>query len=155
MGRNAELLQRWAEGTLTAEETGGMQLPPTIVKAIPFRITGVTPGSTIVEIDTDLQMQANPMGTIHGGVLCTIADAAIGMAHWSGLEAGESFTSVDFKINFFRPVWGETLRAVARVIHAGRSVSYYECPITRSDGKLVAHATSTVMTLRGEAAAGR
>ena len=77
------------------------------------------------------------------------------MTHWSTLAAGESFTSIDFKINFFRPVWRDTLRATARAIQLGRSVSYYECDITRADGKLVAHATSTVMTLRGEAAAGR
>jgi len=104
MGRNAELMRRWLDGTLSPGEAGSMQLPPTITRAIPFRIAEAEAGMTVVEIDTDLEMQGNPMGTIHGGVLCTIADAAIGIAHWSGLDAGESFTSIDFKINFFRPV---------------------------------------------------
>jgi uncharacterized protein (TIGR00369 family) len=95
------------------------------------------------------------MGTIHGGVLCTIADAAMGVAHWSGLVEGESFTSVDFRINFFRPVWRESLRATAKAIHSGRTLTYYACDIVRADGKLVAHATSTIMTLSGDAAKGR
>ena len=118
-------------------------------------MTRIEPGSCTVEMTTDLDTQANPMGTIHGGVLCTIADAAIGVAHWGGLEEGESFTSVDFRINFFRPVWRDTLRATAKAIHSGRTVTYYGCDIVRADGKIVAHATSTIMTLRGQAANGR
>jgi uncharacterized protein (TIGR00369 family) len=47
---------------------------------------------------------ANPMGTLHGGILCDIADAAMGMAFASTLAPGESFTTIELKINFFRPV---------------------------------------------------
>ena len=95
------------------------------------------------------------MGTIHGGVLCDIADAAIGTAHFTTLQEGESFTSIDLQINFFRPVWNEKLRVLARPIHRGRTVSRYVCDITKADGKLVAQVTSTILTLRGEAAQGR
>lgn len=153
--RNAELIRKWLDGTISEEEQRSILFPPPITKAIDFRMTAVEPGSGTVVLETDPALYANPMGTVHGGVLCTIADAAIGMSHWASLEEGETFTSVDFKINFFRPVWRDTLTAVARAIHSGRSVSYYECEITRADGKLVAHATSTVMTLRGDAASGR
>jgi uncharacterized protein (TIGR00369 family) len=153
--KNAELLQRWIDGTISPDEKPPILFPPPIAKTIPFRVSGIEPGFCSMEMVTDPETQANPMGTIHGGVLCIIADAAIGVAHWAGLEEGESFTSVDFKINFFRPVWRDTLRATARAINAGRTVAYYGCDIVRADGKLVAHATSTVMTLRGEAAAGR
>ena len=48
-------------------------------------------------------IHANPLGTIHGGVLCDIADAAIGTAHATSLKEDESFTSIDLQINFFRP----------------------------------------------------
>jgi uncharacterized protein (TIGR00369 family) len=49
------------------------------------------------------QQHANPMGTLHGGILCDIADAAMGMAFASTLAPGESFTTIELKINFFRP----------------------------------------------------
>ena len=59
---------------------------------------------------------ANPMGTLHGGVLCDVADAAMRMAFASTLAADESFTTINLSMNFFRPVWNERLRAEARVI---------------------------------------
>ena len=89
------------------------------------------------------------------GVLCDIADAAIGTAHFTTAGEGESFTSIDLQINFFRPVWNERLKAVARPVHRGRTISRYVCDVTRADGKLVAQVMSTIMTLRGEAAQGR
>jgi acyl-coenzyme A thioesterase PaaI-like protein len=49
---------------------------------------------------------ANRMGTLHGGILCDIADAAMGMAFASTLGSEESFTTVELKINFFRPSLG-------------------------------------------------
>lgn len=146
---NAEILQAMIDGTMT--EHPSILLPPPIRSLVGFRFTTLD----TVELDADPAVHANPMGTVHGGILCTIADAAIGMTHWASLQEGESFTSIDFRINFFRPVWKERITARARLVNAGKSVSYYECEITRADGKLVAHATSTVMTLRGDAASGR
>ncbi len=153
--KNAELMKQWIDGTASPDQKTSILFPPPIARTLPFSVSRIEPGFCTVEMTTDLETQANPMGTIHGGVLCTIADAAMGVAHWGGLEEGESFTSIDFKINFFRPVWRDVLRATARAIHGGRSVTYYGCDIVRADGKLVAHATSTIMTLRGEAAVGR
>src|SRR5207245_10828907 len=95
------------------------------------------------------------MGTLHGGVLCDIADAAMGTAHATGLGEVESFTSLDLQINFFRPVWNDRLRAIAKPVHLGKTVSRYVCEILNSDGKLVAQVTSTLMTLRGEKASER
>jgi uncharacterized protein (TIGR00369 family) len=155
MTKNADLLPALLDGTADPAKIGSILFPPPIATTIPFQVIAIEPGSGTVECVTNPSTQANPMGTIHGGVLCTIADAAIGLAHWASLDEGESFTSVDLRINFFRPIWQDTLRATAKVIHAGRSVSYYECDIVRADGKLVAHVTSTVMTLRGSQASGR
>ena len=152
---NMEILRQWIDGTLPLTSEFGVLMPPPIATAIPFRITSIENGVGVMEMDADAATLANPMGTVHGGVFCTIADAAIGMTHWSTLGEGESFTSIDFRINFFRPVWKNHIVATARLVNGGRSVSYYECDITREDGKLVAHATSTVMTLRGEKASGR
>jgi uncharacterized protein (TIGR00369 family) len=90
------------------------------------------------------------MGTLHGGVLCDLADAAMGMAFVTTLAPDESFTTVDLSINFFRPVWQTVLRAEGRVINRGRNVGYVECDVTDQEGKPVAKARSTCFVLRGE-----
>lgn len=95
------------------------------------------------------------MGTLHGGVLCDIADAAMGIAYSANLDDGESFTTLELKINFLKPIWKARLRAVGRVIKQGRTVGLVECDITNEKESLVAHATSTCMTLRDEQARGR
>jgi uncharacterized protein (TIGR00369 family) len=59
--------------------------------------------------------------TMHGDVLCDIADAAIGTAHAASLEEGESFTSIDLQINFFQPVWKERIRAIPQNRHQPRA----------------------------------
>lgn len=119
-------------------------------------LTAIGDGTATMAMDTKTGAQLNPMGTVHGGVLCDIADAAIGTAHAATLQAGESFTSVDLQINFFRPVWDESIQASAKIVHRGRTLTRYVCDVTRpADGKLIAQVTSTVMTLRGDAAQGR
>jgi uncharacterized protein (TIGR00369 family) len=97
----------------------------------------------------------NPMGTIHGGILCDIADAAMGIAFASTLEPGESFTTVELKINFIRPVREAMLRAEGRVAHRGRTIGYVECDVVDENGKLIAKSNSTCLVLRGDKAAGR
>ena len=129
--------------------------PFPIMKTLGLKLIDVSEGMASFEMEAKTELHANPMGTIHGGVLCDIADAAIGTAHFTTLTEGESFASIDLQINFFRPVWNEKLRAVAKPIHRGRTISRYVCDIRRADGKLVAQVTSTVMTLRGDAAQGR
>lgn len=129
--------------------------PPPIARTLGFNLIEVGPGTATIEILTDPEKHANPMGTIHGGVLCDIADAAIGTAHVTTLLEGESFTSVDLQINFFRPIWKDRIQAVAKPVNLGKTFSRYVCDILRSDGKLTAQVTSTVMTLRGEKASRR
>jgi len=98
---------------------------------------------------------ANPMGTVHGGILCDIADAAMGIAFASTLAAEESFTTVELKINFLRPVRQARLRAEGWVAQRGKTIGYTECSVFDDDDRLVAKAASTCMVLRGERAAGR
>jgi uncharacterized protein (TIGR00369 family) len=77
------------------------------------------------------------------------------MAYFSQLEPGESFTTLELKINFVRPFWTGTLLAHGRVVHRGRTVGLTECDVVDAEGRLIARASSTCMTLRGEAAVGR
>jgi uncharacterized protein (TIGR00369 family) len=128
--------------------------PPPIATLLGFHLTSIEPGQAVFEYEA-IEGHANPMGTLHGGILCTIADSAMGMAYASRLEAGESFTTLEMKINFLKPVWQAKLRAIGRVIKNGRSIGLVECDILDEQDALVAHATSTCMTLRGEQAQGR
>ena len=128
--------------------------PPPVASLIGFRLTAVEPGRAVIELDAQAR-HANPMGTLHGGVVCDIADAAMGMAYASNLDEGESFTTLELKINFLKPIWNAKLRAVGRVVKSGRTVGLVECDVTDESGSLVARASSTCLTLRGTQAAGR
>jgi uncharacterized protein (TIGR00369 family) len=87
--------------------------------------------------------------------LCDVADAAMGIAYASTLGKDESFTTLELKINFLKPVWQAQLTAEGRVVKRGRTMGLTECDITDEKGSLVARASSTCMTLRGAEAAGR
>jgi uncharacterized protein (TIGR00369 family) len=132
----------------------GEAAPPPVALLIGFNITAVEPGRVVVEFEARRQ-HANPMGTLHGGILCDVADAAMGLAYASTLEEGESFTTLELKINFLKPVWKGRLRAEGRVVKGGKTVGLVECDVTDEAGRLVARSGSTCMTLRGEQAAGR
>ena len=125
-----------------------------IARLIGFEVTTVENGRATVVLSAGKQ-HANPMGTLHGGVLCDIADAAMGLAFASTLALDESFTTVELKINFFRPVWQAELKAEGVVLHRGRTVGYVECTITDEQDRLIAKASSSCMVLQGEKASGR
>ena len=125
-----------------------------IADLIGFRVDSTHVGEAVGILEAGPQ-HANPMGTLHGGVLCDVADAAMGMAFASTLERGESFTTMSLTINFFRPVWQATVRAEARVINRSANVGYVECDITDQNGKRIAKAASTCMVLRGDTAKAR
>ena len=123
-------------------------------RLIGFEVPEHGNGRALVTLQAGPQ-HANPMGTIHGGILCDIADAAMGIAFASTLEAGETFTTVELKINFIRPVREAKLRAEGKVVHRGRTIGYVECDVVDENGKLIAKSSSTCLVLRGENAAGR
>ncbi|HZA55136.1 MAG TPA: PaaI family thioesterase [Candidatus Udaeobacter sp.] len=151
---NLDYLRKALRGTLAPTDESPFNFPFPIMQTLGFRLVEVSEASACVEMEAKTELHANPMGTLHGGVLCDIADAAIGTAHLTTIAEGESFTSIDLQINFFRPVWNERLTAVARAVHRARTVSRYVCDITRPDDKLIPQVMTTVMTLRGESAQG-
>jgi uncharacterized protein (TIGR00369 family) len=122
-----------------------------IAQLLGLRVLSVKPGRATVQLQASARF-ANPMGTLHGGILCDLADAAMGIAFASGLEEGESFTTLELKINFLKPVWDSLLLATGHVVKAGHSVGLVECDVTDEGGALVARASSTCMILRGDGA---
>jgi uncharacterized protein (TIGR00369 family) len=131
-----------------------VRIPPPIAELLGLELVSGADGEAVMEMDAR-EEHTNPMGTIQGGVLCALADGAMGWAYVSQLGEGESFTTLELKINYLRPFWTGKLVATGRVVHCGRTVGLVECEIVDDQGRLIAHATSTCLTLRGEAAAGR
>src|SRR5256712_10778719 len=134
----ARLIDRLT-GAVAAEEAGAP-----VGKLIGFRPVSVEAGKAVFELEAGPQ-HANPMGTLHGGVVCDVADAAMGVAYASTLADGESFTTLELKINFLRPFWSGKLLATARVVKAGKTIGLAECAVTDVEGRLVARAMSTCM----------
>jgi uncharacterized protein (TIGR00369 family) len=145
MEKMIDRIERWMRGEAP---------PPPIAQLIGFRLTAIKPGEATIEFEAG-EAHANPMGTLHGGVLCDVADAAMGIAIAATLEEGESFTTLELKINFLKPVWKARLKAIGRVVKRGRVIGLVECDVTDERGSLVARSSSTCMILRGEQAQGR
>jgi uncharacterized protein (TIGR00369 family) len=130
------------------------EIKPPAAELVGFRMVSFAVGEARFEMDAG-RRHHNPMGTVHGGILCTLADSAMGMAFASTLGEGETFTTLEIKVNYLRPVVGEKLFASAKVVHRGRTVGLVECDVTTEEGKLVARGVSTCSVLRGEMAEGR
>jgi uncharacterized protein (TIGR00369 family) len=133
-------------------KTGEVDAPAATL--VGFRLISAETGKAVFDLEAGPQ-HANPMGTLHGGILCDVADAAMGVAYASTLGDGETFTTLELKINFLRPFRSGTLTAAARVVNSGRTIGLAECDVTDADGRLIARATSTCMTLRGGSSEGR
>src|SRR5438128_11262129 len=127
--------------------------PPPIGRLLGFVLKSIEPGRAVFEMEAD-ERHHNPMGTLHGGIYCDIADAAMGYAYSATLAEGETFTTIELKINFLRAVRKATLTAEARVVKAGSTVGYIECEIKDQTGKLVARAASTCIKLNLESKSG-
>jgi uncharacterized protein (TIGR00369 family) len=123
--------------------------PPPIAQLLGIALKAIEPGHALLEMQAN-ERHHNPMGTLHGGVYCDLADLAMGNAYASTLNEGETFTTIELKINFLRAVRNASLTAEARVVRAGSAVGYVECDVKDTNGKLVARASSTCMKLKLE-----
>jgi uncharacterized protein (TIGR00369 family) len=130
---------------LRAIQNGDVPAPP-IVLLLDMSIEEVEPGRAVFEL-VPAEYHFNPIGMVHGGVLTTLLDSAMGCAVHAMLPAGSAYTTLELKVNFLRRVTTETgrLRCEGSVIHLGRTVATAEGRIVDGDGRLVAHATTTCL----------
>jgi len=98
---------------------------------------------------------ANPIGTLHGGIICDLADAAMGTAFATTCDEGDSYVTVELKCNYLRPVWESLLTATAWVVSRGKTMGLAECEVRDEANRLIAKLSSTLTVLRGDAAKGR
>ena len=124
----------------------GLVPPPPISQLFRMGIRAVEPGR--VEFTCQLDESAyNPIGVVHGGLLCTMLDTVVGCAVHTTLPVGSGYTSIEIGVSYLRPVHGTSgpLVAVGTVVKPGRRVAFAEGSVTDAGGKLVATATSTLL----------
>lgn len=87
----------------------------------------------------------NPAGAVHGGYVATLLDGAIALAVYSTLAADTSYSTLDLKITYLRPLTDQSgpVRAEGAVIHSGRTVVAAEARLLDKDDRLCAHAVGT------------
>jgi uncharacterized protein (TIGR00369 family) len=123
--------------------------PPPVVALLGCSLDELERGRTVFSI-VPHELHENPMGTMHGGIVATLVDTAMGCAVSSMLPADASFTTLELSTNFVRPITRATGRVHAEgiVVHDGRHIMTAEARVHDDDGNLYAHATSTCMILR-------
>ena len=132
---------------LRAIRDGLLPAPP-MAQLLGFRLVEVEPGHAVFEALPGEQ-HYNPIGVVHGGLAMTLLDSAMGCAVQSHMPAGSGYTTLEAKTNLVRAVTDRAgpLRAIGKLLHAGRRVATAEARLVDTAGKLYAHATSTCMVL--------
>jgi len=124
---------------------GSIPRPP-IAGLLGMSIVGVEPGQVTFGLDVGEHLY-NPIGSVHGGVFCTLLDSAMGCAVHASLDRGQAYTTLELKVNIVKALTLDTPSVVAtgQVISAGRRVVTASGQITGPDGALYAHATTTCL----------
>jgi uncharacterized protein (TIGR00369 family) len=135
-----EYLRAMAEGRLPA---------PPIADLVGFSISEVEEGRVVFEC-LPAEYHYNPIGSVHGGLACTLFDSAMGCAVHTKLPAGVGYTTVELKVNFLRPITADTgrLRCEGKTIHVGGRIATAEARLLDEVGRLHGHATTTCMIFR-------
>ncbi len=108
----------------------------------------VEAGTVTFACDADPRF-SNPMGTVHGGIIATLLDSALGCAVQTVLPDGVAYTTLSLELKYLRPVTVDAgeLRATGTVVHAGRRQATAEARLTDEAGRLLATATTTCLIL--------
>lgn len=106
------------------------------------RLDAVEVGEASVSLEIQ-DKHRNLMGTLHGGMISTLADTATGIAMGARLDEGMTWTTTSLNVTFLAP--GRTGRVIAhaRVVKAGRRFGYAEADVVDAEDRLLARATAT------------
>jgi uncharacterized protein (TIGR00369 family) len=160
-GASAAKTVQWYDPKITAEAAArmagldflrairdGLLPPPPIASLLGFAATELERGYVVFEGTPDESVY-NPIGTVHGGLVCTMADTVAACAVHTTLEAGVGYTSIDLNVSYTRPVTRDSgrLRAIGTVVKPGRRVAFSRAEILDGAGKVVATATSSCLIM--------
>lgn len=135
-GIRERVYDAWKHGTYPSPAT----------KTLGIRILELSEGRSLVEMDVDQHLH-NLSATMHGGAMGDIADAAMGIAVATTISPAEDFTTMEFKISFFRPHIKGPLRAEGLVAKRGRRVAFTEAVLTNQQKQVIAKANGTWLFL--------
>lgn len=138
MTRNQKVIEEWLRKDRN---------PAPVAKLLGFQLTGFEDGVARFEMVAD-NRHHNPMGVVHGGVLCELADAAMGVAFAGSLEEGESFVTVQLSATYLRSIREGRLVATGRVLQKGPIAGHAEAEVVDAEGLLVARFSSTCLVTR-------
>ena len=113
-----------------------------------MRLVSIDLDRASVELET-AHCHLQPYGIVHGGVVATLIDTATFWAAFMRIPEGAGLVNIDLKLNYLKQVEKGLLRAEGVAIRAGKTISYAESRVLDADGGLIAHGTSTLMTLPG------
>ena len=153
MSENADTKFGWILPEVWREQSGleifrkmaaGEFPQPPIAETLDFRLAKIENGRAEF-VGAPKSAFYNPLGTTHGGFIATLLDSAMACAIHSTLEAGKGSTSLEFKINFTRPIFEKTgqLTAIGETVNVGKQIATAEGKLIDANGKLYAHATTT------------
>lgn len=131
------------------EVIAGRLPPPPMGRLMNIRLTVANPGEVVFE-GLPEEYHYNPMGIVHGGMAATLLDSALGCCVYTCVEAGDVWTTLDIKVSYLKAMTVETglVRAVAKIIHVGRTVALAEARLVDVNDAIYAHATSTCLIKR-------
>ena len=135
---------------LNAMRSGSVPIPPA-ANLVGLTIVEATPGRVVFTLEP-AEYHYNTVGVVHGGIVSTLLDTAMGCAIFATLPAGTGYTTVELHVNFLRPITAQTgmLRCEGEPIHVGRTIATAQGRLVDAGGKLYAHGTTTCAILRGE-----
>ncbi|MFF0488196.1 PaaI family thioesterase [Nocardia sp. NPDC003482] len=138
-------------GELTTVFERGLQENLGVGASLGIRLDEAGDGYTRYHLDPN-PATINAMFTVHGGVLATLLDTAMGSAVFTKLADGIAYTTLELKVNFIRSVTldGSRLTCDAKAVHVGRRTATAEGRITDAAGKLIAHGSTTILVLSPE-----
>ena len=121
---------------------------PPIGETLAFSLVEVAKGHAVFEGIPDRRAY-NPLGTVHGGYAATLLDSACGIATHTALEEGQSYTTLELKVAYHRPMTVDTglVRATGSVLSIGRRAAFAEARLVDTNGRLLASATSTLLVI--------
>src|SRR5712692_10075336 len=120
---------------------------PPIMVTLGMKVVRLEEGEVTLSMEVSKKFH-NPMGTLHGGIMTDLADACMGLATITTLDDGETFTTLELKMNFLRPVYQGEITCEAKLVHRGRTIALAEAAVKNAAGKEVARGVATQMILR-------
>lgn len=120
--------------------------PPPMGELMNMTLVKAEPGTATFTCHPN-ESHYNPIGTVHGGLVCTVLDSALGCAVQTTLPQGTGYTSIEIKVNYLRPIQAGNgpLTCTAVVSKPGSRVAFADGTITDATGKLLATATGSLL----------